>query len=143
MFVNNCADAHVQAAENLVTSGTAAGEAFFVSNNEPIPFRDLCLAIWAHFGHYPPFELHIPRSFATFAGRLAEWVTWLRGHPTTLSNGSVLDACATRYCNTNKAEKILGLKPRIGIEEGIRVTCEVSLSNCRPRNVHSLTYLTK
>ena len=140
--MNNCADAHVQAAENLISSRTAAGEAFFISNNEPIPFRDLCLAIWAHFGHYPPFEVHIPKGFAIFAGRLAEWATWLRGYPTTLSRGSVLDACATRYCNIHKAERMLGFKPRIGIEEGIRITCEVSLSSCCPRNAHVLTYQT-
>ena len=142
MYVNNCADAHVQAAENLLTSGTAAGEAIFVSNKEPIPFRDLCLAIWAHFGHYPPFEFHIPKNLAVFAGHVADWVTWLRGYPTTLSSGSVLDACATRYCNNLKAEKILGFKPRIGIEEGIRISCEVCLSNCFPRNAHMLTYQT-
>ncbi|KAL9103491.1 MAG: hypothetical protein Q9187_009001 [Circinaria calcarea] len=138
MYVNNCADAHVQAAENLVTSGTAAGEAIFVSNREPISFRDLCLAIWAQFGHYPPFEFHIPKGLAVFAGHLADWVTWLRGHPTTLSSGSVLDACATRYCNNLKSEKILGFKPRIGIEEGIRISCEAYAKKLHQNSVHQL-----
>lgn len=44
-YVTNVADAHILAAENLTSSKTAAGEAFFISNNEPIPFRVLCLAI--------------------------------------------------------------------------------------------------
>ena len=113
------------AAENLLSSKTAAGEAFFISNNEPIPFRDFCLAIWAQFGHYPRFEIYIPESLAIFVGTLAEWTSWLMGNPTTLSSGSVMDACGTRYCNGAKARKILGYEPRVGIEEGIRISCEV------------------
>ena len=125
-YVTNCADALVLAAENLISSRTAAGQAFFISNNEPIPFRDLCLAIWARFDHYPPFELHIPEGLAKIAGYLGEWTTWLTGQSATLSRGSVRDACATRYCNNSKAERVIGYKPRVGIEEGIRISCEVS-----------------
>lgn len=120
------ADAHVLAAENLIGSKTAAGQAIFISNNEPITFRDLCLAIWAHFGHYPPFEVHIPGSLAVTVGYIAEWVALLLGRPYTISGGSVLDACGTRYITGKKAEQLLGYKPRVGIEEGIRLSCEVS-----------------
>lgn len=124
--VDNAADAHVLAIENLLSSRTAAGEAVFIQNNEPIVFRDFCLAIWAHFGHVPPFEMHIPRSLAYFAGLACETVTWLMGTTTTLSRGSVQDACATRYASGNKAKEILGYEARIGIEEAIRLSCEVS-----------------
>ncbi|KAJ5236218.1 hypothetical protein N7489_006309 [Penicillium chrysogenum] len=112
--------------ENLLTSRTAAGEAFFIQNNEPIVFRDFCLATWAHFGHVPPFEMHIPKSLAYFAGLACETVTWLMGTTTTLSRGSVRDACATRYASGNKAKEILGYEARIGIEEAIRLSCEAT-----------------
>ncbi|CAG8898077.1 unnamed protein product [Penicillium egyptiacum] len=124
-YVDNVADAHVLAIENLLTSRTAAGEAFFIQNNEPIVFRDFCLAIWAHFGHVPPFEVHIPKSLAYFAGLACETVTWLMGTTTTLSRGSVQDARATRYASGKKAKEILGYEARIGIEEAIRLSCEV------------------
>ena len=127
MYVANAADAHVLAVENLLSSKTAAGQAFFISNNEPVPFRDLCLTIWSHFGHHPPFEMHIPGAVAKLVGRLGEWISWLTGTPVTLSRGSVLDACGTRYCNSAKAEQILGYVPRIGLEEGIKLSCEVSI----------------
>lgn len=126
-YVSNIADAHVLAAENLMTTRTAAGEAFFISNHEPIPFRDFCLEVWKQFGHYPPFEVHIPAGLGRLAGYTAEWITWLTGTPTTLSSGSVLDACSTRYCSGVKARKVLGYEPRVGIEEGIRISCEVLL----------------
>lgn len=125
-YVTNVADAHVLAAENLVTSKTAAGEAFFIQNNEPITFRDFCLAIWAHFGHIPPFTVHIPESLAWVAGLISEYFTWLTGSKTTLSRGSVKDACHMRYASGEKAKRILGYEPRVGIEEGIRLSCEVS-----------------
>ena len=130
-YVTNVADAHVLAAENLISSKTAAGEAFFVSNNEPIPFRDFCLAIWANFGHVPPFQLQIPQGVAKFAGYLAEVVTLVTGKPVTFSSGSVMDACGVRYCNGAKAKRILGYEPRVGIEEGLRISCEVSLKSLR------------
>lgn len=126
------------AAENLNSSKTAAGEAFFISNNEPIPFRSLCLTIWAHFGHYPPFEFHVPESFAGFTGSVAEWMAWLTGTAVTSSGGSVKDACGIRYCNSVKVERILGSLPKVGIEEGIRISCQVLSSFCTAaeRSVH-------
>ena len=124
-YVGNIADAHVLAAENLVSSKTAAGEAFFVSNNEPIAFRDLCLAVWAQFRHYPPFEMRVPAGLAVFTGYVWEWVTWLTGVPLTLSSGSVKDACGIRYINGKKAERILGYTPKVGIEEAIKTSCKV------------------
>jgi len=38
-YVDNVADAHVLAVENLLMSRTAAGEAIFIANEQPIPFR--------------------------------------------------------------------------------------------------------
>lgn len=123
--VSNIADAHILAVENLMTSRTAAGEAFFIQNNEPIPFRDFCLAIWGHFGHVPPFEIRIPEGLAYLAGLACEMTTWVTGTTTTLSRGSVQDACAVRYASGDKAKAILGYEALIGIEEGLRQSCEV------------------
>jgi len=123
VYVENVADAHVLAAENLVSSKTAAGEIFFIQNNEPISFREFSLEIWKNFGHIPPFEFNVPQSVAWFMGLLAEWKTFLTGTPTTLSRGSVRDACSMRYASGEKAKRILGYEPRVGIEEGIRLSC--------------------
>ncbi|OGM43755.1 hypothetical protein ABOM_006844 [Aspergillus bombycis] len=123
-YVTNVADAHVLAAENLMSSKTAAGEVFFIQNNEPITFRDFCLAIWAHFGHTPPFEIHIPEALAYLVGLICEFLTWVFGTTTTLSRGSVRDACSVRYASGEKAKLILGYLPQVGIETGVRLSCE-------------------
>jgi sterol-4alpha-carboxylate 3-dehydrogenase (decarboxylating) len=109
----------------LKSSRTAAGEAFFIQNNEPITFRDFCLAVWAHYGHIPPFELHIPERLAYLVGLVSEALAWVTGRTTTISRGSVRDACAVRYANGESARRILGYEARVGIEDGIRMSCEV------------------
>jgi sterol-4alpha-carboxylate 3-dehydrogenase (decarboxylating) len=126
VYVGNVADSHVIAAENLLTSRTAAGETFFIQNNEPISFRDFQLAVWKNFGHYPPFEITIPKGMGWILGMLVEAFTWLFGTTATLSRGSVNDACAVRYASGEKARRVLGFEPKIGLEEGLRRSCEVS-----------------
>ena len=128
-FVGNVADAHVLAMENLLSTKTAAGQAIFISNEQPVPFRDFCLAVWNGFGHDPPFQITIPLGLAKFAASVAELLTWLSGYPSTLSRGSVQDACQVRYCNGAKARELLGYKSRVDIEDGIRISCEVNLED--------------
>ena len=94
-YAPNIADAHVLAVENLVLGPkTAAGEAIFIQNNEPITFRDFCLEVWKHFGHVPGFEVRVPFMLAWMAGWVAEWVTWVSGNVFTVSRGSVMGMCA-------------------------------------------------
>ena len=91
-----------------------------------MPFRDICLAVWQKFDHLPPFEVHIAKPIAAFFGFVADLISQFTGTPATLSRGSVLDACAIRYCNPEKARRLLGYSPRVGLEEGIRISCDVS-----------------
>lgn len=123
-YVDNIADAHILAVENLMSSKTAAGEAFFISGDEPIPFRAFCEAVWAEFGHVPPFIVRIPEGVAWCAGYAAECISWLTGTPVALSRGSVYDAFRTRYANISKARKILGYTPRVGMVEGLHISCQ-------------------
>lgn len=106
------------------TVPSAAGQAFFISNHEPIYFRDFMLAIWAQFDHVPPFQCHIPSPLARFAGYIAEWTSWLSGRETALSRGSVMDAIGIRYSSNEKAVRVLGYRPRVGFEEAVRRACE-------------------
>jgi len=123
---SNIADAHILALDNLLVGpGTAAGEAFLIDNQEPIPFRTFCLAVWRQFDHYPPYQIHIPESLGWWLGYLAEWASWLSGRDPGISRGSIADATAWRYANPDKARKILGYKPRISLDEGIRRSCQV------------------
>jgi sterol-4alpha-carboxylate 3-dehydrogenase (decarboxylating) len=126
VYVSNVADAHVLALHNLLGPGTAAGETFFITNGEPITVRDLCLAVWKEFGHYPRFQIRIPEELAWWVGWGLEWVSWLTSTKGTFSRGVILDATKTRYVSILKARQVLGYVPRVGLPEALRISCQVS-----------------
>lgn len=124
MYIDNAVDAHILAVENLLTTQTAAGEVFFISNEEPVYFWDFFAYIWAQFGHVPRYRFHIPVSLAWFAALVTEWVAWLTGRASTLDTGSVRDGVRTHFANNKKARHILGYQPRVPLAEGVRLACE-------------------
>lgn len=127
VFVDNVAYAHVLAVANLLNSQTAAGEAMFITNGEPVTMRDLCLAVWKEFDHVPRYAVRIPETLAWWMGYCAEWVDWARGVEGMMSRGIVSEACRDRYVSISKASVLLGYQPKIGLEQGLRITCQVRI----------------
>lgn len=71
-------------------------------------------------------QIEIPVRFGFLVGYLAEVWTWLTGGTTTISRGSVLDACAMRYASGEKARRLLGYEARVSLQEGLKRSCKVS-----------------
>lgn len=138
VYVGNVADAHVLALKNLLSrKPTAAGEAFFIQNNEPTSFREFCLAVWKHYnGHVPAFTVPIPAGLAWAMGAVLEACTWLLGTPATFSRGSVNDATAIRYADGYKAQRLLGYKARVSMDEGLRRSCKEYRERREKANFH-------
>jgi sterol-4alpha-carboxylate 3-dehydrogenase (decarboxylating) len=130
VYVDNVADAHVLAVANLLNSQTAAGEAMFVTNGEPVTLRDFCRAVWREFGHVPRFNVTVPETVAWWVGVAAECVSWMTGVDAGMSRGIVSDGCRDRYVSINKARMVLGYRPKVGLAEAVRISCEVSLICC-------------
>lgn len=126
VYVDNVADAHILAVGNLLNSQTAAGEAIYISNGEPVTARALCIAIWKEFGHVPAFEITVPERLAWWMGWGAEWASWLVGSEGVFSRGIVSDGCRDRYVSIAKANRILGYKPRVDLVKGLEISCKVS-----------------
>ena len=75
-YIDNAVHAHILAVENLLLGPqTAAGHAFFVTNQKPVYFWDFLVYVWAQFGHTPRFRLHIPVGLAS----ILEFLTWVMG----------------------------------------------------------------
>ncbi|KAK6428678.1 hypothetical protein LTR95_015176 [Oleoguttula sp. CCFEE 5521] len=126
LYVSNAALAHCLAAENLLTTATAAGEVFFVTNQEPVYFWNLLEAIWAEFGHYTKRRT-IPLNLALVWAWLMEVWSWFSGREMGIGRDSVADAVAVRYVSGEKAEKMLGYRPLIDgvrLREGVRKSCD-------------------
>lgn len=119
VYVDNVADAHILAASNLLNSQTAAGHAFFITNGEPVALRDMCIAIWKEFGHVPKFQVRLPEGLAWWMGLAAECVG-----AEGFCRGVVSEGCRERYVCIAKARRVLGYVPRVGLEEGVRRSCE-------------------
>lgn len=128
MYVDNAVDAHVLAIESLLSSKTAAGHAFFISNQEPVYFWDFLAFVWAQFGHVPSIRVRIPGSIAWATALALEWYTWITGAASTLDTGSVSDGVRTSFSSNEKAKRILGYEPRVGLAEGVRLACEVRIA---------------
>ena len=124
MYIDNAVQAHVLAVENLLTTKTAVGEVFFISNQEPVYFWDFLAYVWAQFGHVPRYRIRVPATLAWVAGYVLEWVTWFTGGASTLDRGSVKDGVRTHFSNNTKAKEILGYTPTVGLAEGVRLSCE-------------------
>ena len=124
MYIDNAVDAHILAAENLLTTKTASGQAFFISNQEPVYFWDFMAYVWAQFGHVPKYKIHIPMMLAYVVAWLLEIITWITGSAATLDRGSVQDGVKSHFSNNDKAIRYLGYRPKVGLAEGVRLSCE-------------------
>jgi sterol-4alpha-carboxylate 3-dehydrogenase (decarboxylating) len=92
--------------------------------------RDLCRAIWNEFGHVPPFEVPVPEGLAWWAACAAEGISWILGADAEFCRGLLSDACRDRYVSINKARGVLGYSPRVALDEGIRLSCQVCVCGC-------------
>ncbi|TVY86879.1 Sterol-4-alpha-carboxylate 3-dehydrogenase, decarboxylating [Lachnellula willkommii] len=131
-YVVNVAHAHLLAAYGLLATSRVStavldhekvdGEAFFITNCAPVYFWDFARAVWAHAGSEKGTE-HvwvISRDVGLAIGGILEWVTWAVGRQSKLTRRQVKYSTMTRYYDCGKAQKRLGYKPLVGLNEGLR-----------------------
>nr|POF22395.1 sterol-4-alpha-carboxylate 3-dehydrogenase, decarboxylating [Quercus suber] len=99
------------------------GEAFFITNDEPVYFWDFTRTVWSLAGDTtkPDQIWTIPRSAALVIAAILEWVFWLlkRGEP-PLSMMKVRLSCMTRYYSVEKAKARLGYRPLVSLRDGVK-----------------------
>ncbi|KAA1469825.1 C-3 sterol dehydrogenase [Dentipellis sp. KUC8613] len=102
-----------------------AGQAFFITNGEPLYFWDFARGIWRMIApdKYPARKnIVLPKSVGLALATLSEWWGWLVGKEPTFTRFRVTFASASRWHNIEKARRVLGYEPQIGVEEGMRRT---------------------
>ncbi|RDB17936.1 Sterol-4-alpha-carboxylate 3-dehydrogenase, decarboxylating [Hypsizygus marmoreus] len=103
-----------------------AGQVFFITNGEPCYFWDFPRAVWhqldAHFPDHrkPRGLIKLPKAIGMAAATGSEWAGWLTGKEPTFTRFKVTFSCATRWHNIEKARRVLGYEPLVGVEEGVK-----------------------
>ena len=124
-YITKHVDAVVAAEERQVTSEQFCGEAYFITNEEPLAFFDFVEKLLVEVG-YPPIKGKIPYWLAYAVAAVAEAMDTLRGGTLNAEDGlsrfSVRYMVTHHYFNIAKARRDLQWKPAVSLAEGIRMT---------------------
>ncbi|KAL4885209.1 hypothetical protein BJY04DRAFT_180402 [Aspergillus karnatakaensis] len=134
-YVGNVAYSHTLAAFRLLAahkrqeSGAGdvldyervGGEAFLITNDQPVYFWDFTHAAWALANRVvePHQVWELPEWLLGPIGGLAEAVLGLFGKTPNLTRRAVRYSCMTRYYSCDKAKQRLGYSPIVPLDEGL------------------------
>jgi len=129
-YVSNMTDAVLLADEALAKDGlnsVAAGQAYFITNGEPMPFWDFIRKVAARLG-FPPIKYRAPKSLIYAIAAVKEGIDTLKGGTLNAEDGMTRFAirymCTHHYFSIEKARRELGYNPAVSIDEGIERTCQ-------------------
>lgn len=133
-YISNLVDAHLLAAHALIDAyGKAApppekqvdGQAFIITNDEPVLFWEFNRAIAASVGLPVKNEdiKVVPYWVAMLVATVSEWSTWIFSFgrkQASITREAVHLSTITRTLKCDKAKRILGYKPKVGVYEGLK-----------------------
>jgi 2-alkyl-3-oxoalkanoate reductase len=129
-YVSNLTDAVLLADEALAKDGAnsvAAGQAYFITNGEPMPFWDFVRKVVARLG-FPPIKYRAPKSLVYVIAAIKEGIDTLQGGTLNAEDGltrfAIRYMCTHHYFSIEKARRDLGYNPAVSIDEGIERTCQ-------------------
>lgn len=119
-YIDNAAQAHFDAFEHLAPGAACAGRAYFISNGEPKPMREIVNGLLAAVGA-PPVTKSLPFPLAYAVGVACE-VLWtalpLHGEP-PLTRFLAEQLATTHWYDMGPARRDFGYVPRVSIAEGL------------------------
>lgn len=118
-FIDNAAQAHFDAFEHLAQGAACAGRAYFISNGEPLPMRELLNRL-LHAAGAPQVDKSIPFPVAYAIGAACEGL-WhalpLNGEP-PMTRFLAEQLSTTHWYSMEPARRDFGYEPRVTMEQG-------------------------
>ena len=121
VYIDNAAEAHLNAADRLQFGAPPAGQAYFISNGEPVPLWEMVNRILAAAG-LPPETRSISTGLARRAGTLCEtiWtVLRLSGEP-PMTRFVASELSTAHWFDISAARRDLGYQPAVSLDEGLK-----------------------
>ncbi len=119
-FVDNAAQAHLDAFDHLKPGAACAGKAYFISNGEPRPLRDVVNALLAAAGA-PQVQGSIPFGVAYGLGAVLE-ALWLglrlKGEP-PMTRFLAEQLSTTHWYDISAARRDFGYTPQVSMDDGL------------------------
>jgi sterol-4alpha-carboxylate 3-dehydrogenase (decarboxylating) len=133
-YVGNVVHAHCLAAEALLRDphdtaykGKCDGEAFFITDDNPIRLWDFAHRVWAEAGHQSPEDTPtiVPFWVMIIAANVLEWIYWfLRKNDPPMRKVDFQYLQQGFMFKIDKAKQRLGYQPKYFQDEGVRRTVE-------------------
>lgn len=119
-FIDNVVHAHLLAAENLGTTGSGAGQAFFIGQEEPVALWQWINGLFVRLD-IPPVTRRVPLAVAYGAGMMLEGIHGalkITSEP-RMTRFLACQLAKSHWFSHRKAEQLLGYRPLVTTDEGI------------------------
>lgn len=103
-----------------------AGQVFYITNGEPVPFWCWARAIWYQYAGYDKPLLKLPGFVGLAYAGVLEAIGKITGRTPAMTPTKVKYSIAKRYYNIEKARRMLGYEPIVGLQEGLERSVAVS-----------------
>lgn len=121
VYIDNAADAHILAADQLEKNQRLSGRIYFISQDEPILLWDMIDHILKAGGH-PPVKRSIPKNIAWLAGAVLElwyYIFRITAEP-RMTRFVAHELASAHWFDITAAKNDLGYAPRISTLEGLK-----------------------
>ena len=125
-YATNLIDALLLADEGLAPGAPISGQAYFITNGEPMAFWGFVQRVLARLG-FPPIRYRLPHQLVYGIAAIKEGIDTLRGGTLDAEDGltrfAIRYMCTHHYFSIERARRELGYDPKVSVDEGIELTC--------------------
>jgi nucleoside-diphosphate-sugar epimerase len=121
VYIDNAVHAHLLALDRLAPGAACAGKAYFITQGEPMPQRDLINGI-LQAGHLPPCTRSISPRAAYFVGWLLElaWRALGRQDEPMMTRFLAKQLATAHWYDISAARRDLGYEPLVSVAQGLQ-----------------------